>query len=153
MILEKLATFTKKKALTIVFLFSFGLFLLILGRWLLAWYNSSTGLATPEGRQSYLTELGWEIDPGSEEYRSVTLPKEMDAVLEEYNSMQTQQGFNLKKHLGEKCAQYTYRLTNYPNGEENVYLTLYVQGRKAIAGDIHSNSLSGFMHGIIKQST
>lgn len=151
--MEKLAVFTKKKALTIVFVFSAAIFLLILGRWLLAWYNSSTGLATLEGRREYLTELGWEIDTESEEYRSVTLPESMDAVLSDYNAMQLSQGFDLERHMGEKCSRYTYRLTNYPSGEEDVFITLYVQGRRAIAGDIHSNSLSGFMHGIVKQKS
>lgn len=151
--MEKLATFTKKKALSIVLVFSIAIFLLILGRWLLAYTNENTGLATLDGRESFLRDLGWEIDRDSEEYHSIVFPLELDTVLEEYNRMQLAQGYDLSRHLGEKCEQYTYRLTNYPNGDENVYVTIYILDRKVVAGDIHSNSMTGFMHGIIKEKS
>jgi hypothetical protein len=50
--------------------------------------------------------------------------------------------------LGESCQQYSYQLTNYPGTDSAVYVTLYIQGKELIAGDIHTNSLNGFMHGL-----
>lgn len=150
--MEKLAGFTRKKALNIVLIFSIAIFLLILARWLLAYSNENTGLATLDGREKILNELGWEIDRDSEEYHSISLPAEPNPVLEEYNQMQLAQGYDMSRYFGEKCEQYTYRVTNYPAQEDNVYVTIYIHGRKLIAGDIHSNSLTGFMHGIIKEN-
>ena len=147
--MQKVAEFTRKRALSIVFFASLIIFLLILGRWLLAYRNESTGLSTLEGRQMFLSGLGWEIDPGSEEVKNIVIPEELDPVLTEYNTLQLAQGYDLKKHLGKECCQYTYLLTNYENvRDEDVYICIYVRGQKVIAGDIHTNSMNGFMHGI-----
>lgn len=148
--MEKLSDFTRKKALSIVFIASLIVFLLILCRWLLAYYNENSPLATLEGRQMFLSGLGWEIDTESEEVKSILLPEKLDSVLNEYNTLQLAQGYDLKGHLGEECTQYSYRLTNYEGAGEDVYICIYVQGRKVIAGDVHTNSLNGFMHGIRK---
>lgn len=146
--MEKIGEFTRKKALTIVFFASLIIFLLILGRWLMAYRNEASQLSTVEGRQMFLSGLGWEIDPASEEVKTITLPKEMDTVLDEYNKLQLTQGYDLKPYLGKDCTQYSYALTNYDAGDEDVYICIYVHGHKLIAGDIHSNSMNGFMQGI-----
>lgn len=146
--LDKVVVFTKKRALTIVFICALMLFLMILAKWLIAYRNNDTGLATLEGRESFLSELGWEIDSGTEEYRSIQLPEALDGVMKDYNEMQLAQGYDLRKYLGQKCSQYTYVVTNYPDTKDTVLVTLYIKGQKVIAGDVHSNSVTGFMHGI-----
>lgn len=103
--------------------------------------------STPEGRQRYLSSLGWEIDPGSEEKTLLTLPESFDGVMEEYNELQKEQGFDLSRLAGQKCVQYTYRVTNYP-GKGTVLAVLYVRGRHVVGGDIHSSSIDGFMHAL-----
>ena len=105
-------------------------------------------LDTREGRQSYLLSLGWEIDPGSEAYKPVKLPDKLEGVLSGYNDIQLKQGCDLTKHLGESCAQYSYAVTNYPDPEQTVRVTLYIQNGKLIAGDVHSTALDGFMQGL-----
>ena len=50
--------------------------------------------------------------------------------------------------MGERCEKYSYRLTNYPDCGQTVMVTLYVRGRRVIAGDVHSTALDGFMHGL-----
>ena len=147
--MQKVSEFTRKRALSIVFFASLIIFLLILGKWLMAYRNESTGLSTLEGRQMFLAELGWEIDPASEEAKTIVIPDALDPVLTEYNTLQIAQGYDLTKHLGDECRQYTYLLTNYDGaGDEQVYICIYVKGQKVIAGDIHTNSMNGFMHGI-----
>lgn len=146
--MDKVVNFTKKKALTIVFVCALLLFLAILAKWLFAYRDNETGLSTLEGRKSFLAELGWEIDPDTEEFKTVTLPEALTGVMRDYNEMQLAQGYDLRKYLGQKCSQYTYVLTNYPDTSETVLVTLYIKGQHVIAGDIHTNSLTGFMHGI-----
>lgn len=142
---EKRRIFTRKKALAIVLLMAAALLVTILARW---HSNTHNDLSTTDGREKFLLELGWEIDPGSETCQSVIIPDSLDGVLEEYNKMQLSQGYDLSRHLGETCRQYTYLLTNYPDAGGTVFITIYVQGRDIIAGDIHTSSINGFMHGI-----
>lgn len=146
--LKKKRVFTRKRALTLVLFCAAALLLLILLRW---HFNSGDDLSTPEGRERFLADLGWEIDLGSEERKNVIIPDQLDGVLLEYNRMQLEQGCDLNRHLGERCEQYTYTLTNYPNQSQTVLVTLYVQGRELIAGDIHTTSINGFMHGIVRR--
>ena len=140
-------TFTKKKALTLVLIVAAVLVALILLR---SCTQAHSKLSTPEGRQSFLSSLGWEVDLDSEEYKRVLIPSKLEGALNDYNDMQRKQGCDLSRHLGERCDQYTYEITNYPNSDQTVLVTLYVQGDRLIAGDIHSTSLNGFMHGLRK---
>lgn len=100
-----------------------------------------------EGRERYLNSFGWEIDSSSEECREIILPREFDGIMESYAKMQSEQGFKLYDYAGLDCLQYTYTVTNYEY-DCPVYATLYVRGKRVIAGDIHSADLNGFMHGI-----
>lgn len=134
----------RKKAVGIV-LGAAVLILALLGLQLLL---ARTDASTREGRIAFLQKLGWEADPESEEHRSCLLSEEPDAVLTAYNRMQKAQGCDLSRHLGERCEIYSYRLTNYPDSGHTVLATLYVQGRRIIAGDIHSTALDGFMHAL-----
>ena len=88
------------------------------------------------------------IRSGSETARTVTLPDEVSGVIAQYNALQKQQGFDLEPYAGKEIESYTYELMNYPNGEEGVVAQLFVYKGRAIAGDIHSSALGGFMHSI-----
>ena len=82
---------TKKKALAIVLLI--GLVLLVLIG--LRWYTSRSpryDLSTLDGRQAFLLDLGWEIDPDSEEFRTVVVPEKLEGIMSQYNRMQLAQG-------------------------------------------------------------
>ena len=107
-----------------------------------------SGLDSTEARVEYLAGLGWEVDAGSETARTVTLPDEVSGVIAQYNALQKQQGFDLEPYAGKEIESYTYELMNYPNGEEGVVAQLFVYKGRAIAGDIHSSALVGFMHSI-----
>lgn len=144
--LDNKTAFTKKKAVKIVVSVAVVLVLLVLLRYLFP--VGSINLSTSEGRESFLLKLGWEVDMQSETYRSVVVPSTLEGTLKDYNEMQLAQGYDLNKHLGEKCEQYTYVVTNYPNYDKTVFVTIYVQGRDIVAGDIHTAAADGFMHGL-----
>ncbi len=138
---------TKRKAAAIVVLLAAVLLALILLRWYSAG-ASNYDLSTTEGRQAFLLELGWEIDTDTEEFRTVVVPEKLEGIMSQYNRMQQAQGYDLNEHLGESCQQYSYQLTNYPDSDSPVFVTLYIQDGRLIAGDIHTNALNGFMHGL-----
>lgn len=105
-------------------------------------------IGTTEGRVSYLSELGWEVDPESEEIEIIILPREFGDVMTEYNRMQIAQGFDLSHYAGLECTRYTYRVMKYPTGDGSVLAQIFVCGTRVIGGDIHSTTMDGFMHGI-----
>ena len=135
---------TRGKAVAIVM----GAACLLLGLLCLRVLLGSADCSTREGRLTFLSRLGWEVSAESETFESCLLPAELTDVLREYNNMQRAQGYDLNRHLGERCEVYTYLVTNYPESGQVVLATLYVQGRRVIAGDIHSTALDGFMHGL-----
>ena len=139
--------FTRKKALT--FLLVCGIIgLLIFTAQSVFGKEKPLDLNTLEGREAYLSSLGWEIDKNSESFRSVLVPQKLEGIMAQYNKIQLRQGYDLSKHLGESCRQYCYDVTNYPGGAGKVIVSLYLQDGKVIAGDVHSTAVNGFMHGL-----
>ena len=129
--LKKERLFTRKTALGMILACAAVLLLLILLRW---HGGSQPDLATAEGREQYLLSLGWEVDGSTEEHKSVLIPDTLEGVMEDYNKMQ--------------LSQDSYQVTNYRGYDGTVLVTIYIQGREVIAGDIHTTALDGFMHGI-----
>ena len=144
---ETRAKITRRKSLAIVLAIAAVLLILIVIRFLTA-PSDGFDLSTLDGREAFLNELGWEIDRSSEQYRTVVVPGELEGIMLQYNKMQQSQGYDLSSHLGERCQQYTYKLTNYADCDGTVLVTLYVQDKDLIAGDIHTTSANGFMHGL-----
>lgn len=105
----------------------------------------SPALGSREGRCAYLAARGWTVDPESEDCRLIELPKEFDAVLENYNAMQREAGFDLSRAAGGTCRRYTYELSDYPGFDGRVLAVLYVWRGRVIAGDIHTARVDGFM--------
>ena len=135
---------TRSRAVLIV-LAAAAVLLLMMGMRLIL---AGTDCGTREGRVRFLDRLGWQATPESEEHVSTILPETLDETMRAYNRMQREQGYDLNRHLGERCEIYSYEITNYPDCGQTVLATLYVQGRRVIAGDIHSTALDGFMHAI-----
>lgn len=102
-----------------------------------------------QGRCDYLKKLGWEVEANPVEFMEIQLPSEFDDVYVEYNEIQKSQGMDLKKYRGKRVMKYTYKITNYPTGEKDVYVNMLVYKGKLIAGDICSARLDGFMHGLV----
>ena len=99
--------------------------------------------ATREERAALLEGLGHEPDADAETEKTVRLPKEFPAVLENYEELQRSQGFSLKKYAGKEVRIYTCPLTEA--GQEDVFSALYVYRGKVVGGDIHSVSFEGYM--------
>ena len=66
----------------------------------------------------------------------------------QYLDLQAQQGFDLTKYRGKRVKRYTYAVTNYPTGESGVQAGLLLYRNTVIGGDVLSNALGGFIHGL-----
>lgn len=103
--------------------------------------------ATDEERVAYLEEAGWQVDPEPVGALEVVIPQEFDAVYESYAMMQERQGFHLDRYKGDTAQKFTYRVTNYPGGEE-VLANLLIYKNRVIAADLCSAQLGGFIQGL-----
>lgn len=103
---------------------------------------------TSDDRTAFLTSLGWEVDPTPVQSEEVLIPETWDAVFENYNAMQKEQGMDLSKYKGKRALRVTYAVLNYPTGDPNVLVNLLCYKYTIIGGDVQSPALDGFMHGL-----
>lgn len=105
-----------------------------------------------EERVSLLRECGWEVDGEPIEFIEVKIPEKFDGVYTEYNELQKKQGMDLSKFSGKRVMRYTYKVNDYPGGEDGVVVNLIVYKDKLIGGDVSSPKLGGFMHGLLEKN-
>lgn len=109
--------------------------------------DTACDMNTCEGRVAYLSQLGWEVDAGSETEQDIVIPREFSPVYTKYNELQISQGFDLSDYCGMDAKLYTYDVVNYPDGVQALAQMIVCSGQ-LIGGDIHSTALNGFMHGL-----
>jgi len=102
---------------------------------------------TNEERLDFIRSFGWEVEEEPIEVMEVIIPKEFDAVYQEYNSIQRRQGYDLERHAGRRVKRYTYVVTNYPGQPEDVRINLLIRDNRIIGGDVCSLLQDGFIHG------
>lgn len=110
--------------------------------------SESQKVKTNDDRISYLESFGWTVEPEAIAVEELRIPKSFDSSYDEYLAIQTEQGFDLTKFEGKKVKRYTYLVTNYPTGEENVQAALLVYKDAVIGGEVLSSQSGGFVHGL-----
>lgn len=108
---------------------------------------SYTKIYENQDRLEFIAQFGWEVSEEPLETVEVTVPETFDTVYLGYNEMQKEQGLNLAKYKGKTVTRYTYKVTNYPEYEGTVYLSLLVYKNKIVGGDVCSADVNGFVHG------
>ncbi len=114
----------------------------------------SLDASTPEERQAFVEQFGWVVEKTPVEVREVVIPKKFDDVYEKYNSIQVNQGLDLRRYAGVRVKRWTYTIKNYPDYPENadyIRINMLVFEGKVIGGDVCSVRLDGFMHGFEKE--
>ena len=109
---------------------------------------SPKGIKTPEDRIAYLAQYGWQVDPEPLSVQELLIPKQFDESYAEYLSMQTAQGFDPESYAGKRVKRYTYAITNYPTGEQDVQVNLLLFKNTVIGGEVLCARLDGFLHGL-----
>ena len=100
---------------------------------------------TTAGRVAYLNDLGWSVDPATEDVREDVVPSAFDRTLTAYNTLQRAQGFDLLPYAGRAITVVTYAVA----GEPETLVTLWICGGVVIAGDVHTAAMDGSMRGIL----
>ncbi len=109
-----------------------------------------SGAARSNGqRVQYLRSLGWEVSEDPIDTQTITIPKDFSKVYSDYNTLQKNQGFDLKKYAGLEATRYTYEIKNHPTAKGRVVADMIVYRGQVIAADIQSLSADGgFMEGV-----
>ena len=97
---------------------------------------------------AYLESLGWQVLPEPLEVQEIVIPRDFSGVYEGYIALQQKQGFKLEEYGGMNATRYTFRVLNYPSGEESIVADIIVYGSEVIAGDVQSTAVDGFMEGL-----
>ena len=98
----------------------------------------------------FLKEFGWEVDENVIETEEVYIPKEFDAVYNNYNILQEEAGLSLDSCRGKRGVRYTYRVKNYPVPvDDEVRANVICVRGKPVAGDIMTVRIDGFMHSLL----
>lgn len=98
-------------------------------------------------RITFLQTYGWQVDEEATEIVEIAIPSVFNDVYTAYNKLQKEQNFNLEPYKGKVCRRYTYRITNYPNTDEEIRANILIYEDNIIGGDVCSLKLDGFMHG------
>lgn len=106
------------------------------------------GVRTNEDRVAYLQGFGWEVSPEPLSVEELAIPKEFDETYTQYLELQSGQGFDLTQYSGKRVKRYTYEVYNYPTGEAGILAGILVYKNTVIGGDVLSNQLGGFIHGL-----
>lgn len=110
--------------------------------------SDGKGIKNNADRIAYLQSLGWECEEDPIDEQKIVIPREFNAVFEEYNQLQKQQGFDLSQYCGLEVTMYRYTVKNYPTGDDVVMAQIMVLNYEVVGGDIHSTAVDGFMHGL-----
>lgn len=97
---------------------------------------------------AYLEALGWQLETEPLETREIIIPRQFTDVYAHYIELQRRQGFALEDYGGASATRYTFRILNYPGGEDGIVADLVVCSGKVIAGDVQSTAIDGFMEGL-----
>ena len=108
-------------------------------------------IKTVSDAAAFLSQFGWKVDSTPAEIKTVTIPSEFDKVFAAYNELQKAQGLNLSKYKSREVTRYTFRVTNYPEYEGNVFANVLVYRNRVIGGDVCSADATGFVHGFEKK--
>lgn len=104
--------------------------------------------ATNSDRLTYIESFGWDAGIIHTEVCEVRIPAEFDAAYEEYNALQLEQGFDLRKYRAYTVKKYTYKISpsdGEPNTAIPILANLLVLDGEIIGADISSAEANGFV--------
>ena len=97
-------------------------------------------------RVKFLKQFGWEVEKRPEKETVVRIPSEFDSIMSSYNDLQKKIGLDLEKFPGKEAVRYTYKVTNYPDYDGEVFANIVICKNSVIAGDVCSADVDGFIH-------
>ena len=134
-----------------------GAVLLILsGLWGIVRLNSRADArpdgSTAEKRIEYIRSFGWDVGIAPTAIKEIRIPANFDDAYEQYNALQREQGFDLRKYRACYAYKYTYDILNYAEPSPvPICVNLIVYDGKIIGADISSSEANGLVTVLAKK--
>lgn len=135
---------TKRKIVVVIICLAV---IILLGISLFGRDNKAQHIGEEMSCVEFLQSLGWQVSEQPLEQKEIQIPEEFMDVYENYNNLQREAGYDLKKYKGKKVTRYTYAITNFPECSDVRANVLVFEGI-IIGGDISTTELNGFMVGL-----
>jgi hypothetical protein len=115
--------------------------------------NEGIAGETNAQRIAYINSFGWETGITHTAVEEVRIPVEFDEAYEQYNALQKEQGFDLRKYRACYVKKYTYELNNYSEAQAAVPIcaNLLVYEGEIIGADISSSEADGLVTVLAKE--
>ncbi len=108
--------------------------------------------ATSEQRVEYIRSFGWEVNIAPTSIKEIRIPANFDEAYEQYNAIQREQGFDLRKYRACYAYKYTYDILNYSEPSPvPICASLIVHDGVIIGADISSSEANGLVTVLAKK--
>ena len=108
--------------------------------------------STAEKRIEYIRSYGWDVGIAPTAIKEIRIPANFDEAYEQYNALQREQGFDLRKYRACYAYRYTYDILNYSEpAPVPICANLIVYEGQIIGADISSSEASGLVTVLAKK--
>ncbi len=110
--------------------------------------QSEQGIAGSNDRErtAYIKSFGYEVGTVPDKVEEIRIPANFDEAYEQYNAIQREQGFDLRKYRACYAKKYSYSIKNYDNPSPiPICANLIVIDGKIVGADISSSEAGGVM--------
>ncbi len=102
------------------------------------------GMKDNDARLEFIESFGLKVASEPQNSESITLPREFNRFLMQYNQVQKKQGLDLEKYKHKRVTYYSYKVENY-DYPGDVFVNLVIYRERIIACDISSTADGGFI--------
>lgn len=108
--------------------------------------------STAEQRIEYIRSFGWDVGIAPTAIKEIRIPANFDEAYEQYNALQREQGFDLRKYRACYAYKYTYDILNYAEPSPvPICANLIVYEGRIIGADISSSEANGLVTVLAKK--
>lgn len=108
--------------------------------------------STAEKRIEYIKSFGWDVGIAPTTIKEIRIPANFDEAYEQYNALQREQGFDLRKYRACYAYKYTYDILNYTTPSSvPICANLIVCDGRIIGADISSSEANGLVTVLAKK--
>lgn len=130
--------------------------LILLAVWAIARVNARGDTrpdgSTAERRLEYIRSFGWDVGIAPTSITEIRIPAVFDEAYEQYNALQKEQGFDLRRYKACYAYKYTYDIQNYAEPSPvPICASLIVCDGKIIGADISSAEAGGLVTVLVKK--
>ncbi len=103
-------------------------------------------------RTAYIESFGYEVGTVPDKIEDIRIPATFDEAYEQYNALQREQGFDLRKYRAYYAKKYTYAISNFNSSSPiPICANLIVIDGKIVGADISSAEANGLVTVLAKK--